>query len=234
MKKPSKFFSALTSVLLALFLLTGAIAVPILCRPFYYAQAEALDLSAQTGYSEETIRGAFDEVMDYLVKDAPFGTGELKWSETGRSHFADCKALFWLDFYVLEATAALLAAILILTAAKKLRLHRFCGRGPCFWALVGMAAVLGALAVWALVDFTSLFTAFHTLFFPGKTNWIFDWRTDEIILILPEAFWARAAALVAGLAFGGGLLLTLIDEFWHHFRKPKSVYEEIREMGENF
>lgn len=234
MKNGSKFFSALTSVLLALFLLTGAIAVPILYRPFYYSQAEALELSAQTGYSQETIRGAFDAVMDYLIKGEPFSTGELRWSEEGRAHFADCQRLFWLDFHVLEITAALLAAIVILTATKKLALYPFGGRGPCFWALVGMAAVLGVLAVWALVDFTSLFTAFHTLFFPGKTNWIFDWRTDEIILILPEAFWARAAALVAGLAFGGGLLLTLIDELRHHFRKPKSVYEEIREMGENF
>lgn len=132
MKKPSQFFSALTSVLLALFLLTGAIAVPILYRPFYYSQAEALELSAQTGYSQETIRGAFDEVMDFLVKDEPFGTGALRWSESGREHFVDCQRLFWLDFHVLEITAALLAAILILVAAKKLTLHRFGGRGPCF------------------------------------------------------------------------------------------------------
>ena len=231
MKKPSQFFSALTSVLLALFLLTGAIAVPILYRPFYYAQAEALDLPAQTGYSEETIRGAFDEVMDFLVKDAPFGTGDLKWSESGRSHFVDCKALFWLDFYVLEATAALLAAILILTAAKKLTLHRFCGRGPCFWALMGMAAVLGALAVWALVDFPSLFTAFHTLFFPGKSNWVFDWRMDQIILILPEDFWARAAVLVGAVAFGGGTVLALIEAACHRFAPTPSVYQELKDMS---
>ena len=37
---------------------------------------------------------------------------------------------------------------------------------------------------------------FHTLFFPGKTNWIFDWRTDPIILFLPEAFFRNCALLI--------------------------------------
>lgn len=231
MKNGSKFFSALTSVLLALFLLTGAIAVPILYRPFYYSQAEALELSAQTGYSQETIRGAFDAVMDYLVKGEPFSTGELRWSEAGRAHFADCQRLFWLDFHVLEITAALLAAIVILTATKKLALYPFGGRGPCFWALVGMGAGVLLLGIWAMVDFTSLFTAFHTAFFPGKTNWIFDYRTDEIILILPEAFWARAAALVAGLAFGSAAVLAAVEALLRRTRRPKSVYDELREMS---
>ena len=58
--RPSKFLSALCSLLLALFLLTAAIAVPILCRPLYYAQIDALDLTENTGWDEETIRGAYD------------------------------------------------------------------------------------------------------------------------------------------------------------------------------
>ena len=228
MKRPSKIFSLLTSVALALFLVTGSVAVPILCRGFYYAQIQALDLPGETGFSPELIRGAFDEVMDYLVKDAPFGTGALRWSESGRAHFADCRVLFQLDFRVLEVSAALLAAILILTLAGKLRLHRFAGRGPCFWAFVGMGTAVLLLGIWAVIDFTSLFTAFHTLFFPGKTNWVFDYRLDEIILILPEAFWARAAALVAGLAFGGGALLTVLEAILHRIRRPKTVYEELK------
>lgn len=231
MKKPSKFFSALTSVLLALFLVTGSIAVPILCRPFYYSQIDALCLPARTGFSPEIIREAFDEVMDYLVKGAPFGTGQLRWSESGMAHFADCKALFRLDFRILEISAALLLGLLVLLAVSKLRLHRFAGRGPCFWAFMGMAAAVLVFGIWGLVDFESLFTAFHAAFFPGKDNWIFDYRYDQIILILPEDFWARAAALVGGLAFGAGALLTVAEEVLYRARKPKNVYQEIRRMG---
>lgn len=230
MKKGSKFFSILTSVALGLFLITGAVAVPILWRGFYYGQIDALSLPARTGFSPEIIRGAFDQVMDYLVKDAPFGTGALKWSDSGMAHFADCRGLFRLDFLVLEISAALLLAVFILVVTKKLTLYRFGGRGPCFWAFVGMAGILLILGLWGIFNFESLFTVFHRIFFPGKENWLFDYRYDQIILILPEEFWARTAALIAGLAFGVGAVLTAAEELFHRVRKPKSVYEEIRGM----
>ncbi|MDD5937405.1 MAG: TIGR01906 family membrane protein [Clostridiales bacterium] len=225
--KRSKVFSILCSLLIALCCLTAAIAVPILCRSFYYAQIDALELVEKTGWSENTIRGAFDEVMDYLVKDAPFGTGQLKWSESGRSHFADCKGLFRLDFILLGASAAGLLILAVLRSTKRLRLHFFLGRTPAFWALIGTAAVLLLLTVWALVDFNSLFSAFHTLFFPGKTNWIFDYRTDQIILILPEAFWARAAALVVGLTLALEGAAVILGVLWRRSHGPRNVYEEI-------
>lgn len=230
MKKPSKLFSVLTSAALALFLLTGAVAAPILWRGFYYGQIDALSLPARTGFSPAVIRGAFDEVMDYLVKGAPFGTGELRWSESGMAHFADCKVLFQLDFRILEISAVFLLVILLLTATKKLVLHRFGGRGPCFWTFAAMAAAILVFGLWGLFSFESLFTAFHTLFFPGKDNWVFDYRLDQIILILPADFWARAAALVAGLAFGVGALLAVLEEVLHRVKTPKSIYEEIRRM----
>lgn len=231
MKKGSKLFSLLTTVSLVLFLFTGAVAVPILWRGFYYGQIDALSLPARTGFSPEVIRGAFDQVMDYLVKGAPFGTGELKWSDSGMAHFADCRGLFRLDFLALEITAALLLAIFILVVTKKLTLYRFGGRGPCFWAFVGMGGIVLILGLWGILHFESLFTVFHRVFFPGKENWIFDYRYDQIILILPEEFWARAGALVAGLAFGVGAALAIIEALFHRLRKPKSVYEEIRGMG---
>lgn len=70
-------------------------------------------------------------------------------------------------------------------------------------------------ALWAVIDFTGLFTAFHHMFFPGKTNWVFDWRTDEIILILPEIFWAKTGALVLALCLGGLWLTALAARRLH-------------------
>lgn len=227
MKQPSKLLTIFTSLCLSLTLLTAAIAVPILCRPFYYSQIKALELVKASGFSEGVIRGAFDEVMDYLVFNRPFGTGELRWSEEGMAHFADCKRLFQLDFIVLAAAGAFLLLVFLVLRQQR-DFHRFLGRGPCFWAFMGMLLILGGLALWAVLDFGSLFTAFHRLFFPGKTNWTFDPRLDEIILILPEAFWARAAALTAGLALGGGLLLTILEAILSRRPKYKNIYEELK------
>ena len=54
--RTSKLFSAAISLCAALAVLACSIAVPILFRPFYYAQIESLELPARTGYSEEIIR----------------------------------------------------------------------------------------------------------------------------------------------------------------------------------
>ena len=56
-----------------------------------------------------------------------------------------------------------------------------------------MFAVLGGLAA---TDFNRAFVLFHSLFFPGKTNWIFDGRTDPVIWLLPEQFFASCALLI--------------------------------------
>ena len=102
-----KAASVLCAVILALLVLSFSIAVPILFRPFYYLQIKTLNLPERTGLSEEVIREAYDEVLDYCVLGKPFGTGQLAWSESGYSHFADVRGLFLVDFWVLGITAAL-------------------------------------------------------------------------------------------------------------------------------
>jgi len=50
---------------------------------------------------------------------------------------------------------------------------------------------------------------FHSIFFPGKTNWLFDWRTDPIILVLPQDFFMHCAMLIGGglIIFSAGILI---------------------------
>lgn len=228
MKRDSKFLSVVTSILIALFCLSAAIAVPILGRDWYYSQVKALDLSALTGFSTEVIHGAFDQVMDFLVKGAPFGTGELQWSQSGMSHFADCRVLFQLDFILLGVSAV--GLLLLFLVRLRRSVHHFKGFSPAFWALCGTLVLLLVFGIWAMVDFEGLFTAFHTLCFPGKTNWVFDYRTDQIILILPEAFWARTAALVGMLTLAFEVVLALLGHLLHRLCAPKSVYEVAKRL----
>ena len=54
-------------------------------------------------------------------------------------------------------------------------------------------AVLGLLVA---SNFQVAFTVFHTIFFPGKDNWIFDYRTDPIIGAMPQAFFMNCAILI--------------------------------------
>ena len=54
--KNSRLLTILLAIAAALVLLAGAIALPILCRPFYYAHIGPLHLTEQTGLTEEEIR----------------------------------------------------------------------------------------------------------------------------------------------------------------------------------
>jgi len=222
MRKPSKLLTLFAALVCVLFSLSAGIAVPILWRGWYYGQIEALKMSQNTGFSTETIRFAFDEVMDFLVKDAPFGTGSLKWSESGMAHFADCKALFRLDFVILTISALLLLA-LFAAALISPHFREKMGKNPPVWGLLFTLIVLLIFGSWALVDFDGLFAAFHALCFPGKTNWVFDWQTDEIILILPERFWANTAALAGTLTLALETLLALLWRFLPKTAKTASL-----------
>ncbi len=207
--KTSKLLALLTALSAALLVLSGSIAVPILCRPFYYAHVEFLDLPGQTGLTAEEIRQAFNQMLDFclgLRKD--FAVGVLPWSESGRAHFVDVRGLFQLDLVLLLFSAAMLAVLLLVGRKKRLQPARFLGRGPGFWAAAGLAAVFLTVGGLASLNFQRAFVVFHTLFFPGKTNWIFDWQTDPIILLLPEIFFRNCAILVLGLVvFWCGVLI---------------------------
>ena len=209
MKKDSRAASLALTIALALLALTFSIAVPILCRPFYYAHISALDLPGRTGWSAETIRAAYDEVLDFCVLGTPFGTGELAWSASGMSHFADVRVLFRLDFLLLGLSLGACALLWGLIRRWKFTFHRFLGRGPGFWAGTGAAAVVLILAGLAALDFDRAFTVFHAVFFPGKDNWMFNPYTDEIITVMPEQFFMNCAVFIgAGLIFFSAAAIT--------------------------
>lgn len=198
--KTSKILTILCAVLAALVVLTGAVAVPLLCRPFYYAHIDSLGLPEYTGLSPETIRESYDQVMDYcLGKTEEFSAGVLPFSPSGADHFADVRELFLLDLRVLGAALAALLAVLVVCKMKNLRPRPFLGRGPGFWAAAGLGGVFLVVGGLAALDFDRAFTMFHAIFFPGKDNWIFDWRYDPVILILPQEFFRNCALLILGL-----------------------------------
>ena len=215
--KQSKLLSLFWAVILALVVLTSSIAAPILCRPFYYAHISALDLPQRVGLSETEIRRAYDEMMDYCTGGDHFSTGILPYSSQGASHFADVRGLFLLDLRLLAITLGLGVALFVLSRVTKYRCAPLLGRGPGFWAGVGLGGSFALVGVLASLDFNRAFVIFHQLFFPGKDNWLFDPATDPIIFILPQEFFRNCALLILGLLLGGCILMIVWD-----FLRPKA------------
>lgn len=197
--KTSKSLAIVLAAAAALALFTGAVAAPILCRPFYYAHIGPLELEARTGLTREEIKTAFDEMLDYCLGGEEFSTGVLRWSDSGRDHFTDVRGLFLLDLRVLTLSAAALGFLLGWCLVGKARPYRFRNRGPGFWAAAGLGISFLTVASLAALDFDRAFVVFHSIFFPGKDNWIFDWSMDPIILFLPQDFFRNCALLILAL-----------------------------------
>ena len=209
--KESRPLCALTAVLTALALLTASIAAPILCRPFYYAHIGPLKLVERTGLTENEIKTAFDEMLDYCLGAEEFSTGVLKWSEEGKAHFTDVRELFLLDLRVLGVSFGLLAAALLYAHFTGRRPARPLGCGPGFWAGAGLGAAFLLVGALAALDFNRAFVVFHALFFPGKDNWLFDPAEDQIINILPQEYFRDCALLILALLVLGCALLIAFD-----------------------
>ena len=193
-----RILSVLCAVCLCLFLLTASIGLPIYIRPFYYAHIGAYELEARSGYTEEQIREAYDQVLDYLtIPGKEFGTGVMPHSEEGKAHFVDCRGLFTLNAVVLLGSGLVLAVLLVMR--KKWGPYRLGNHSAAFWAAVLSVTAPIMIGCLAALDFDRAFVIFHSLFFPGKTNWIFDWYADQIIRVLPQEFFRNCAILI-GLA----------------------------------
>lgn len=189
-------------IALVLFMLTFSIGLPIYCRFFYYIQIKTLNLpeaaaayGIDAGYNE--IKTAYDQILDFCtLPNRPFASGIFEMSESGKSHFADCKILFDLNLAGIIVSGAITLTLVLLNRFKVIELVRVKGhRAYLISAVIAVAlpVVIGALAA---IDFEKAFEVFHGIFFPGKTNWTFDPLCDQIIIVMPEQFFMNCAIII--------------------------------------
>ena len=190
---------------LLILMITFSIGLPIYFRPFYYLHIKALNMTEITKWSYFTIKNAYDEVLDFLVLNKPFGTGELRYSSEGKAHFEDCKILFDLNFYCLLGSFIISTLILVLNKLKKIEIKRYFDFHPVFYSSIVAIIIPLAVGVLAAIDFDRAFEVFHTIFFPGKDNWLFNPSTDQIIRVMPQEFFRNCAILI-----GASLLIITI------------------------
>ena len=202
-----KIMTIVFIVVLVLFILSCSIFMPLMNRGFYYAQiddlniVETLNNYTREDYTKDDVIEAFDDVMDFIWKGSEFKTGKLKFSESGKSHFEDCVPLFWLDFIVFIITSILMITFLILNITKTVVIQDIKGMSALFYGGIITIGVVIILGIFGIISFDLLFEYFHKVFFPGKDNWVFNPRDDEVILILPEEFFMRCAILIGATLF---------------------------------
>lgn len=172
---------------------------------------ETLERKQWAGYSIRYLTNS--EPIDYLGNLQTF-QGQKIFTESELSHMEDVKQvvqramLVW--YIVIGLTVAIFGWFLIMGQWSSMR-QSFQAGG---WVTLGF---IGALLIFLLVSFDTLFTRFHQLFFADGT-WLFD-ESSTLIRLFPFVFWRDAFALVLIFTLIVGILLVVLTRK----RKPKTV-----------
>lgn len=198
----NKISTAILCVFTVLLIITFSISLPICIRPFYYAHIEKYNLVEVTGKSKTQIIEAYDDVLDYLtLPNKEFSTGDFAYSKEGKSHFADCKALFTLNFTVLFVSLAVIILLNVLKYKKIITFAKPFSLNASFTSGIATLSLFTVIGLLAALDFDKAFVVFHNIFFFGKDNWLFDSSIDQIISALPQEFFLNCGILIIASIF---------------------------------
>lgn len=185
----------------ALFLLVVLVNLRLIAfdAGFYQAEFARIGHSQQLGTNLDELNRFSTHMTRYLRGLEPDPNVRLVLYEEERwllndkemQHMQDVRSLFFLSGRIV----ALMTVLIILLFAMAFY-HRAL-RVFWIWSLRGAIAAMvlaGLMAVAATLDFTQAFTWFHLLVFSNDL-WLLDPSTDALINLLPEQFFADAAAL---------------------------------------
>lgn len=122
MKK--RFRTALQILLglcLCLFIISAAVSVTLQFKLLYYADIKLLDIPAQSGLDETTVRENYDALIAYnnLFGREPLEFPSLAMSEAGRIHFREVKVIFDLFGWMAIISFLLSAAGILYSRRQK-------------------------------------------------------------------------------------------------------------------
>jgi integral membrane protein (TIGR01906 family) len=198
-------------VAISTILVIVAVAIAIFLNPLWVGfEQDRTGSAGLTGFTADQVHEVTGGILSDLVIGPPAfaqvvdGTPVLNVRE--RSHMADVRGVF-LAFGGL----ALLGVLTMVNA-------RIASRGATWfrWGVVAGAAALAALVavggVVVAVAFDQAFEVFHRLFFAGGT-YAFDPRTDRLVQLFPDAFWAETS-----IAVGAAILAICALMVWRGLR----------------
>mgnify|MGYP000881359506 FL=1 len=220
--KINKILVVILALLIPFIILMGG--VRLIMRPafaeFEYDRAgfprdpygmETQERKQWAGYSIRYLTNS--EPIDYLGNLQTF-QGQKIFTESELSHMLDVKEVVQgalIAWYILIGlSVAILGWFLIMGQWSSMR-HAFQAGG---WVTLSL---IGALLIFLLVSFDTLFTRFHQLFFADGT-WLFD-ESSTLIRLFPFVFWRDAFTLVLSFTLLVGILLVVITRK----RKLKTV-----------
>ena len=198
-------FAALLWLVFVVGLSVGALTVPV----YTSALTQVLGVPGSAGLSAADVVKLTGQVRA-SVADAEYDQLPSEWrgrpafDETAVSHLRDVRAVMS-GARIATGVVALLLALHVGWCVARRRLGIL--RSGMVWGAGAVTALVALAGVAGLLDFSSLFAAFHGLFFAQGT-WTFPYDS-LLIRLFPERFWSVSAAVWAGLSLLGAGALAL-------------------------
>lgn len=173
-------------------------------KPLYYYDIINLNIEKTSGLGASAIKLNYDYLIDYLHKNnaCSFCLPTLASTDNAKTHFYEVYNLIHYLSVTLYILLPILAAGIIFTFRKKTFLYlKICGS-----ALILLPFLIFPLL---MINFDNLFTLFHKLIFHNN-YWLFNPKTDPIILILPETFFMHCLIFILVLSFIFGIILLFV------------------------
>lgn len=222
-----------TAILIGLLLLVPGLLIVAFERAAYDVEFhidlhDALGSAERANITRDTMVDESEALISYIRgkrDDFPALTtldGKPLVGETMEHHMVDVKTLF--------ALAATVRKVCLIAGASLLLLG--CALSGSHWVrqiktggLISIAFWLALLlfaAVYAILDFNSLFLRFHELIFTNDL-WLLNPATDPIINMLSEEFFLGVAARAALMMLGAmaALAICVCAPSWHTRRRKK-------------
>ena len=195
----------------------------------YLAFYEEYRIEERTGLTPKGATEALMALVDYMEGDRDsiqltveeYGVPVEMYSEDEIHHMVDVYYLYQ-GFAKFQPAGIVCAVIILLIGwyAKKNALPNIPLRS-FFWGLGLFILIGGGLALWAVLDFTSFWTAFHLAFFSNDL-WLMDPNISRMIRICPEhLFSGIAGRMAAKTAAMLGVICIALVAYYRQSRKKE-------------
>jgi len=160
-----------------------------------------------TGYTPAQVRAVTGTILSDVILGPPQFTvevdGQPVLTDTERGHMVD---VFEVVRRALAVLAIAVAALTVVFATNRGRAWLWRAVAAGSGALVAIGGVIG---VAVLFFFDAAFLLFHRVFF-AQGNFTFDPRTQRLVQLLPDQFWAESVTAVALTGLGLAIAVTIV------------------------
>ena len=192
-----------TAVIIAVLVISASVTFTLFDRSAYARMLERVDIADMTGFSEEEILANYNALIDYnsVFFKGPLSFPDFEMSDSGRTHFEEVKSIFSAIQIALMVSAALTAFLCNMLLRKRNIMFLRLG------GILSLAIPAFIVCVMAIIGWDRFFVIFHKIFFNNE-YWVFDYRTDPVILILPDSWFLNCLIrIIIGIAAASAILI---------------------------